>query len=48
MFADHPLLKPFTQLEPGYFPAEEIRSVLANHEESRPMLLEVFKESVTL
>lgn len=44
MFTDHPLLKPFTSLEPNYFPAEEIRNVLAHHEEIRPVLLEVLKD----
>ena len=44
MFSDHPLIKPFTQLEPNYFPAEELRQAIAHQEEVAPLLLEALKD----
>ena len=44
MFADHPLLKPFTQLEPSYFPSEELREAIAHREEIIPLLLDAFRD----
>lgn len=44
MFLDHPLIKPFTKLEPNYFPGEEIRNAIAHQEEVTPLLLEALRD----
>lgn len=44
MFADHPLLKPFLNLEPDTFPAEAIRQVIAHQQEMTPLLLAVLRD----
>ena len=44
MFSDHPLIKPFTELEPNYFPGEELRNAIAHQEEVTPLLLEALRD----
>lgn len=44
MFADHPLLKPFSNLEPNAFPAEAIRQVIVHQQEMTPLLLDALKD----
>ena len=44
MFLDHPLIKPFTKLEPNYFPGEELRNAIAHQEEVTPLLLEALRD----
>lgn len=44
MFADHPFLKPFSNLEPNTFPAEGIRQVMAHPQEMTPLLLAVLRD----
>ena len=39
MFADHPLIKPFTQLEPDYFPQTELEEAISQQETITPLLL---------
>ena len=44
MFADHPLLKPFLNLEPNTFPAQAIRQVIAHQQDMTPLLLAVLRD----
>lgn len=44
MFADHPLLKPFLNLEPDTFPEEAIRQVIAHQQDMTPLLLAVLRD----
>ena len=44
MFADHPLIKPFTELEPDYFPDAELRQAIDHQDEVTPLLLRAFDD----
>ncbi|MGI9275129.1 MAG: DUF1186 domain-containing protein [Endozoicomonas sp.] len=44
MFVDHPLIKPFTELEPDYFPEAELKHAIEHQEEVTPLLLKAFED----
>ena len=44
MFRYHPLIMPFTELEPDYFPAAELNDAVANQKKVTPLLLEALKD----
>ncbi len=44
MITIHSLLKPFTHLDPGYFPEKELRAVIARQQEMQQQLMGVLQE----
>ena len=44
MFLDHPLIKPFTELEDDYFPEAELIQAIGHQEEVTPLLLKAFED----
>ena len=44
MFLDHPLIKPFTELEDDYFPEAELIQAIEHQKEVTPLLLKAFED----